>query len=271
MTRLCLRCEREERKPHANARYCSPCSEYLKRKPISLLSHEQKEYALRSVGKRKTHEMAQDLGVSLSQVRRFFRDQQVNTRIPKYNRKLKREVIAHYEKQGTKGIAEAFPDIGWRHIIDRTTHKARQRRWTPREIVAVTKMAGLVPKALQARVLNRPNAHSGSITSFWHKNIPVNGSLLHGMRYHAARHILRPGFPIVRVAYSRSERCVYTSIVLWCDMVDCLRPDMPAFIREGIAAMRQFQCWLYGSEDPRQQILDIVSFGYAAKGMRRSL
>jgi hypothetical protein len=254
VSRLCRRCRVDIDDAHFNAIYCVACRLARARRPFHTLNPTQQVEARALLGTMLRKDIAAHIGVSHSSLQRFCRDAGLSLRCVRYSQETIDDVLAYYAENGKAGIVEQFPGVGWRHIVE-SLNRGRPARlvpWKPAEIILAAKMAGIVPKNVQAVVLARPNANAGSIGALWQKRLGgQTGSTVHGLRLNLAQILLRPGFPIVDVPYYHLRRgMIRHRLVLWCDMVGYVHPDAPAWVAPAVNALHKFQCWLYGTDDP---------------------
>lgn len=261
MARRCIACKADINHRHVNARRCQACAGEKARRPPHSLSPEQQCLARQLAGTMTRKEIAKKLGTSTASVYRYARDAGFSLKYNRYSPELVEAVIACYEEQGREGVLEQFPDVRYRYIIERRAHRPRQEKWKPEHLLTAAKMAGLVPLEIQAAVFNRPRAHAGSIRAFWVKRMGQTGSQLHGLWYHQAAALLRPGFPFIETRYAFSRRGVRRRLALWCEMPPWVHDDAPPFIHDAIGALADFQRWLYQTDDPRVEIEKILALG----------
>jgi hypothetical protein len=216
------------------------------------------------IGKMPREEIAQTLGVSVVSLKRAFR----GTRLAYHNYcqanpSLVRQVNVYYEKHGNKRTAEHF---GIRrkqveHIVYRyRLSNPRQIRWTDKQIIEATRMAGLVSPLAQAKYFERPNAFSGSIKSLWTKRFGIGPGCINGMtHWHAKELVTTKARYLKPVGESRDgEPVEFRRLILWVDMERCLKPGTPRFIRDAIKTMANFQRWIHGGGNVKQKILKII-------------
>jgi hypothetical protein len=207
--------------------------------------------------------LAKKVGTSDSNLNRWAKQNGVSINALKYPDATVHAVTAYYSNNGRVKTETRFPGICVRSIVERYPVKPRQIRWKESEIILAAKMAGLVAMERQARIFNRPNANIGSIRSLWVKKFRNSGGGIHGLSDHQARHLLKPGYPIIRTQFwvtrNRLDRDEHArKLVLWCDMGPWLKRGTPKFIREAVKSMAQFQCWLFESSNPKRQILKLL-------------
>jgi hypothetical protein len=203
---LCPDCKVRLVQDHGNAKRCERCAEARRQQPHHAMTPQQVRHALALRGKMSRAAIAQRVGVSLPSIFRLGRELGISfalVRSPDYARLIER-VNAYYVKHGRAATQKRFPDVRVRSIVERYPHAPRQVRWTGKQIVQAARMAGLVSMERQARIFNRPNAHAGAIQSLWMKRFRHGGANIHGVSKHAARALLRPGYPTVdTVTWSR--------------------------------------------------------------------
>lgn len=224
-------------------------------------------------GKIPRSEIAERLGVSLSNLKRSCPGTKfATTWIHKMNPERTREVILYYFKNGKVATEKKYPHLNVKAIVDRPEYYGlkrvhRQLRWTESELLESVKMAGLVSFPAQAKYFNRPRANSGSIKSLWVKRHKSSYSQINGMVRNKARRLVvfnikGRGHYIKVVGTSRDGKVTASrscrKIMLWVDMEKSLKPDLPAFIREGVKAMADFQRWLWQSENPGPLIKKMI-------------
>lgn len=269
----CPLCHKRPKKVHANAKWCGVCARKLVKKPRSNMTPAQVSRALRLRGKLKREEVARRVGVSAATIGRLGRELGLSFASVAHTYRaapgLIEAVTAYYSKHGKVKTQKKFPNVKIRSIVERYPCEPRQIRWTDDQIVDAARMAGLIPMARQAKIFNRPNARVGSIRSLWVKRMKMGGGSLHGLRPWQAQAILRPGYPVIRMGYW-NRRCntnpgppKVRALALWCDIEPWILEGTPAFIREGIRAMAQFQRWLYRTQNPRRAILALLRKGNA--------
>lgn len=216
------------------------------------------------IGKMSREDIAQTIGVSMPSLKRAFR----GTRLAFHNYcvrqpDLVRAVNRHYEKHGNAKTAEAFglKPKQVEHIVYRyKMHQPRQIRWTDKQITEAVKMAGLVSAKAQAKFFNRPNANEGAIKSLWMKRFGFGVGALNGMVHWCAKDLVTTKARYIRpMGTARDGKLVkFRRLILWVDMEECLKKEMPPFIREAIHTMADFQRWLWKSENPKPLILKMI-------------
>lgn len=267
---LCPGCKARPKQKHHNSKWCLPCAKERRKRPRSTLSAAQKRWVKERIGKMPVTEMAERLGTSVSNVKRAFRGKSLwfhNGKL-KNNPKLVKQVLDYYSAHGWHATEKAFPNLRIKSIIHRADYfgfklKPRQARWKEHEIILAARMAGLVDGKRQARIFNRPGANEGSIKSLWMKRFGHGGGNIHGMSEWMAKHLLKPGYPVLKTRVwskrkGQPDRGPVRGLVLWCDMDGYLKPDVPAFVRDGVQAMAEFQCWLFETRKPKRAILEIL-------------
>lgn len=210
-------------------------------------------------------DIAMTLGVSIPSLKRAFR----GTRLAFHNYcqanpGLVKAVCNHYENHTQDETAEAF---GLRpkqvdHIVNRYKkfRKQKQIRWTDQQIAEAAKMSGLVSHSAQARYFNRPNAFNGSIKALWTKRFGFMGGSINGMACFHAQHLVDTSAQFLKPKGNdrRGDPVLFRWIILWVDMENSLKPDVPDFIRESIQTMANFQRWLWKTNNPKPRILRMI-------------
>jgi hypothetical protein len=206
-------------------------------------------------------QLAKAVGSSDSTLDRWAKQNGVNINAHKYRPATIRTVCAFYEKHGLVKTKEAFPDISVRSIIERhKLFKARQTRWTNEQIIEAVKMSGLVSPNAQAKFFNRPNAYNGSIKALWTKRFGFLGGSINGMTHWNARELVDSSAQYLKPKGEgrRGEPTLHRWLILWVDLENCLRPDIPDFIRQAIHTMADFQRCLWKSDNPKPLILKMI-------------
>lgn len=266
----CNSCKKRPKQAHFNSKWCKPCALQRRKRPVGTLTAIDKAWVRAHIGKMPISEIAANLGVSVSNIKRSLSGVPIWFKNGKYknNPKLVHEVFAYYSKHGMIATKKEFPNVNVRCIVDRPKYygvnlRPRQIRWKEHEIILAARMAGLVDGKRQAKIFNRPGANEGSIKSLWMKRFGHGGGNIHGMSEWMAKQILKPGYPVLKTRVwskrkGQPERGPVRGLVLWCDMLPHLRRGTPSFIRNGVKTMAQFQRWLYQSKDPKCEILKIL-------------
>jgi AcrR family transcriptional regulator len=219
-----------ERQPHWNAKYCGPCAELRRHRPVSRITPEQGTQLLAMVHQVTHDEMARRLGVSRSAVNRWFRDQGMSSKSQQYRPDVVAAVLRAYEEGGKARVKALYPDVSVRSIVERyKAYPPRQIRWTDEQIVEAARMAGLVSTNAQARYFSRPNAYAGSIQALWAKRFGVYPHDINGLAAHLTWRIALPGTPATMVKQSQGNSHGFK--VLWLDLAPRLRPSVPACLR----------------------------------------
>lgn len=266
--KICPHCNKRPKQKHHNSKWCKRCALARRKQPVGSLTAKQKQYVKSKIGKSPVKEIASDLGVSVSNIKRSMRGVSIWFHNGKYKNRpaLVRQVLAYYSKHGKSATVTAFPGVTVKCIVDRPLYygvkvKPRQRRWTEAEIILAAKMAGLVEAKRQAKIFNRPRAHEGSIKSLWMKRFGHGGGNIHGMSEWMAKEILSPGYPVIKTRMwspRRQGSGLMRGLVLWCDIEKYLRRGLPKYIQDAVKSMAKFQCWLFETSDPRREILKLL-------------
>jgi DNA-binding MarR family transcriptional regulator len=274
---LCQECNKNKKSSnHANARYCLDCKNKFLSKPKGTLTQKQIQYAKRYAGKKNIVDIAKDLGVSKSNIKRSIPGLSF-CYLYKYkkNPALVLAVSNYYSKHGRRKTEKKFgKEINVRSIVEHyQMHSARQVRLTNDNYKELLRMAGLITMEAQARFLNRPGAHRGSIRSFWQKCIlskNSNGQTdVNGLRYHKVKHLVNKTWnpkeknyilhcPFVDILFFKQERNHNNKIYLWIDLEKNLKDTIPSFVKEAVRTQAIFQKWIWQDNNPREKILDMI-------------
>ena len=270
MVKLCPNCKLRPKKKHGNAKWCWVCANSLRKRPKSTMTKEQIRKAKAMIGKAPRDEIAQRLGVSVSNLKRAFRGTIIWFQNGKYRNRpeLVREVLEYYREHGQSATIEAFPKENVRSITDRPEYygfskSCRQIRWTDEQIVELTKMAGIISPKDQARYFNRPGANEGSIRSVWTKRFHMGSGCLHGMSHRQAKYFVKKRCPYIQTSFWSQRNLKHSAdkvrmLYLWVDVEKYLRADCPEFVRTAIVTIAQFQRWLFQSDQPKRAIAKII-------------
>ena len=236
----------------------------LRKRPQSTLSKRQIAKASKLIGKMDRREIAERLGISLSNLKRAFR----GTRLGYHNYcvanpGLVKEVNKYYERYGKNKTVKKFnlKPKQVEHIIYRyKLHKPRQIRWTDKEIIEAARMAGLVSTSSQAKYFNRPNANAGSVKSLWMKRFRMSQGCVNGMTHYRAKELLNGNARYLKpMGETRAgEPVEFRKLVLWVDMERNLKKGLPAFMRDAVKTMADFQRWLHGGGDVKGKIIKLI-------------
>lgn len=227
------------------------------------MNKEQIKDVKKLIGKMDGRDIAKELGVSLSNIKRAFR----GTRLAFHNKyvlnpDLVKRVCKYYEKHGRPKTQKRFPEISVRSIVERYKwFNPRCIRWTDKEIVELAKMAGLVRMDHQAEYFKRPRANAGSIQSAWMKKFGVCGGSINGMSEFMAREIVTEKCPRLKTEFYQARRkgqFYYRSLCLWVDMEKNIKKQAPKFITDAVKQMAAFQRWLHNTKNPKPSILKMM-------------
>lgn len=207
-------------------------------------------------------ELAEHLGVSRTNLIRWASQSGVSLDAHSYKPEVVARVLAYYEQHGKTRTQEAFPDVSVRSIVERNygAFRPRQIRWTDAQIIEAARMAGLVSPRAQAKYFNRPNAHEGAIKSLWMKRFGFGAGSLNGMAHWQAKELVSVKARYLKpIGESREgEPIEFRRIILWVDMEKCLKRGTPAFIREAIETLANFQRWLWRCKNPKPKIIRMI-------------
>ena len=256
-TKKCIDCEELIEANHFNTKRCLACKSIVLKRPIGKMSMDQINEAKRLAGTMPRENIAIELGVSLSNLKRSCPDVRFTFfNHLKNNPNIVKEVCKYYEKHGLKKTSEQYPEIRIRSLVERyKIYRPRQIKWKDEELIELAKFAGLIPLKEQAKFFNRPRANEGSIKSAWYKKFKTTPCFMHGLPVHKAKLFLEPGFPSLNI--KRQISGDPTKIVIFSDAVNFLRKDCPDFVQIAIKAMAEFQNKLFGN-DPRAEIENIL-------------
>lgn len=251
VARACRTCGADIATRHPNARSCLPCQQARERQPRSALSAEHATEVRRLAGTMARREIAAQLGVSLTQVNRFLREQGLRSNARDTPADLVHAVCTAYMALGLRKTEELFPGVGVRSIIERDYKRGnfppRQERWTSAQLLDAARMGGLISHNAQAGYFARPRAYNGSIAALWTKWFRCAPGAIHGLPLQGAWQALQPGTrgTLVRQHVLPGVKVV----VLWLDMPGHLRPTLEPWVQDAIATLAQFQAWLWGTHD----------------------
>lgn len=251
MKQLCEICGSAPKKPHFNSKYCASCSDKRRRKPIAALTRCQERQVRKLAGTMYAHLLAEKVGVSVSRLKRWARDNKLSLDAHKYDDKTVASVCAYYVEHGKPKTQKKFPNVKVRSIVERylkdlDIYKPRQVRWDAKQIIMLARMAGLVSKTAQAAYFSRPRANEGSIKSAWSKKFSANPSAINGAPAYIVRRFVKRSCPYYEPGYC-DEGSGIRRIALWIDIVEHMREDVPHHLRKAFEAQAKFQKWLHGS------------------------
>lgn len=252
----CLLCEVDISDSHPNRKMCEECSLLSRKKPKGTMTKTQIAQAKKMAGKAPREEIAKNLGVSLSNLKRSCpKVSFVYYYKYKANPSMVKEVLKYYEKNGRKKTEEKYKDenVKIRSIVEKyKNYSPRQVRWKNSEILMAVKMAGLFDFNTQAKYFNRPNAHKGSLRSLWSKRLHGKPSDINGMHEYKALLFVKKTCPHVKteVGAGKYNRKLY----LYSDMKNHLRKSCPDFIRKAIIALAEFQEKLWQTKNVRKEV-----------------
>lgn len=246
--RACQRCSGAlPAEMHVNAKYCLPCRADLRRRPVSRLTPEQAADLERLSGTMTRNAIATHLGVSRAQISRYLRDHALRSNARDHPDELVQAVCVAYAALGKRETEKLFPGVCVRSITERHYQRLgfppRQIRWKGEELIDAVRMAGLVSHTAQAAYFRRPNAYNGSIKSLWHKVFHCAPNDINGMAMQHAWMLCGPG--IIATLVKQQDKPHPQQTVLWLDLEPALHADVAPWVRNAIAALAQFQRWLF--------------------------
>ena len=256
----CPRCNKRPKQEHWNAKWCNACAAELRRRPSGKLTPAQERKVRRLAGTMFIKELAKEVGTSDSNLDRFAKQNGVNINALKYPEHVVKQVCEYYAKHGKHKTQQRFPSVRLRSVIERYATKPRQVRWTADQLIRLAQMAGLISFERQAAYFARPNANAPSIKSAWSKIFGHGGASINGLSHWIAREYVTRSCPFYLTDYwciDRGNIKQRRSIVLWIDMAECLRDDVPSHLALAIHALAKFQRWLHRGA-PRFNIMNIL-------------
>ena len=264
MRPMCPECHKRQIQKHLNSKRCKPCALEIRKRPRSTLTKKEIQRAKKLIGTMPREEIAERLGTSLVNLMRAFK----GTTLAFYNYcqkdpNLVRRVNSYYEKHGKTKSAQHFnlKPKQIEHIVYRYhQHKPRQIRWKGKEIIELARMAGLVSPRAQAKYFNRPGANAGSIKSAWVKNFRLAQRSINGMEHFRAKHLVTQKAKYLKPrGTARDGKLVaHRRVILWVDMAKVLKPEIPKHIRESVKSLAEFQKWLHGKRNTRENIINMM-------------
>ena len=256
----CLQCGNSFEITHYNQKYCCECVILRRKKSFGLpskLSLKQKETIMELCGKKDINEIAKEVGISRSGVKRVGNYLGLKFGITKYSNELKEKVTRFYEIHGKPKTKKEFPDVKVKSIIERYgkgRHK-RCRPWKDSELIELVKMAGIVSFKEQWKVFNRPRAFAGSIRSAWVKKFKVAPRYINGLYRNKALYIANENCPFIETGHYNNSK-----LYLWVDLENNLKEGVSMDFKKAIEAMANFQRWLWGKDNVREEVLKMVSY-----------
>lgn len=255
-SKKCLDCKITIKVAHYNQKRCKKCAAYRVKYPKSNLTDAQKVLAKKLAGTMYYEKLAKQIGCSRSSLGRYAREEGFSLNHHKYPIDIVVDVCKFYEKHGTIETQRKYPNVNVRAIVERYPHFFKKRcvKWTDKQFIELSKMAGLISLEKQAKYFNRPRAHAGSIRSVWVKRFKLGCGQINGMFENRVRHLVdERKFYYVAGNGSENKR----KLMLWIDIEENLKPKMPKFIRRGISVMAEFQRKLHDAKNNKECRLKI--------------
>lgn len=220
----------------------------MRKQPVGELTYPQQLTVRRLAGTMTPDDLAAVIKTSRSNLSRWARQEKISLNSFSYPPALVKQVCAYYARHGKNETEKKFPAICLRSIIERYPHQPRQLRWTKKELVALARMAGLVPLADQAVYFNRPLANAGSIRAAWSKRFQVGPVALNCLPLWLADLFIKPSCPLYMRPFQKQGKSVKHSerFITWIDAAAHLKGDVPEHLAQAIRAMAKFQNWLHG-------------------------
>lgn len=266
---LCPSCKSRPKKKHWNSKWCSKCANERRKRPVSTMTMDQINWVNQKIGQMPISEMAEELGVSISNIKRAFRGKSIWFKNGKYKQQpeLVKTVCEYYSKHGKINTQKRFPNVNVRSVVEHfKLAKPRQIRWTEPQIIAAARMAGLVSMRNQAKLFKRPGAFEGSIKSLWIKKFGFCSGNIHGLSATQAKFLTTKDCPYLNTQFWRTRRAridFSRKLYLWVDIKEHLKNDTPDFIKEAVATLAKFQIWIFKPHNPRDQIKNLLSRNYS--------
>ena len=250
---------------HRTRKRCPTCAEKLRKRPLGKLSPEQISIVKTNCGLISSKEIAMMANTSVTNLKRWARDEKISLAYYNYSKEVIKEVCAYYEKHGKRKTQEFFPEVSVESIVERYKIFApRCIKWKDGEIIQALKMSCFIPFDMQAKIFNRPRAFAGSITSLWKKRLQGKPTTIHGLlgnkaKLFASNKCPAIKLPILRVINGDTRQA--RKIFLWVDLENHLKDDCPEFIKDAIRTMAEFQRWIFKSDNPRNEIERMLQHG----------
>lgn len=254
----CIICKTRDKKEHGNAKYCEECSDARREKPIGKLTASQVREVKKLKGSMYVRELANRIGTSQANLKRWARDNEVSLNAHKYDKKTVEAVTEFYAKHGKAKTQERFPNVRVRSIVERYLKDTdrRQIRWTSDQLIELAKMGGLIRYESQAKFFDRPGANAGSVKAAWQKRYGFGGTNVNGLSLHIAKQYVGDKCPVYETSFWVTHNGP-RKIVLWIDVAKHLKPEVCIEIKNAVKALAKFQRWLHG-RNARASILRIL-------------
>jgi len=226
----------------------------VNKKIPNILTLKQINFIKDNHARMKRQEIADELGVSISTVRRAGAALDLNFFKPlKYNDQDIKKVFDYFRSHSRNETQKKFPELRVKTILEHhKEHKGyiKQRRFTSEEQISCLKFAGLLNFDQISKILNRPNAHAGSIKKFFICR-GISSKTINGLFKNKALFIT-DDCPFVEVKTYRGGR-----LCLWVDIERHLKKDVDDSIKYAIYTLAAFQRWLWG-DDVKEKIIKIL-------------
>ena len=255
---ICAQCGRKISRKHLNQIYCTKCNYLIREKNIHIprsAKEWQIDKVIRLAGVKEINEIAKEIGMSRSSVKRIGNYFGISFFIQKYSDDLIEEVLKFYWSNGKKKTAERFPDVKVRTIIDHKGkgYRKRQKRWTDEQIIQLIRMAGIIPIEKQYKIFNRPLAHKGSIKSAWTKKFGVAQKRINGLYTNKALYIAKDKCPYIETQFYDKSK-----LYLWIDLEKNLKTGINNDIKLAVKTLANFQRWIWGGGYIKMKILKMI-------------
>lgn len=262
MKRICPDCKKRPMQKHFNSKRCKPCAVARAKRPVGRLNETQIEMVIELKGTIYCRELAQKIGSSLANLKRWARDNKINLNAHKTKPEIVKMVTDYYIEHGFNKTREQFPNIKIRSIVDGYLAgvKPRQVRWNDEQLIYLAKTGGLVSKTYLASYFKRPNAYAGSINSAYTKRFNGKMSNINGLAKWYGEKIVKNSCPIYKTnVWERKTGSKY--IMLWVDVEKHMKDDVLDIVKKAVQSMAKFQRWLHGS-NVRESIENILKDEY---------
>lgn len=257
--KVCIDCQVDLSGSHLNRKRCPGCAQKRARRPKTNLTEDQINNLRPYIGKISIEQIANKVGSSRSSLRRWARDNNVSFKYTGYSDDLKRRVLAFYEKHGKTRTQKNFKGVCVRSIVESSygQFKPRQIPWTSSQLIELLKMSCFIPYEDQAKYFKRPLANQGSIVSAWQRKFKSNPTQVSGMCRYKARGFVKSSCPYIKIQgiTKTPKKDAARWLALWVDVEKHLVKECPESIRLAVTAMAEFQRWLWGTDNVRQEVI----------------
>lgn len=197
------------------------------------------DYILKNANKKNINDIAQDLGVSRSTIKRIGKKENIRFTFYKksfYKRDYKKKVLKYYENHTLEETKKKFNNNSIRSIIETNQHKEKLSRWKENEIIYVIKNYPKKNMKEIAGCLKRPNAMEGSIRSLYLKRLKFTGNFYHGLPKYKARIFVNK--------QCKYEKIGFYNIASWENILKYKKTDCPNVVIKIAKSMILFKNWI---------------------------